>query len=60
VAVVLIIIDVTGCAEAQPGAMGVFLGPNVKLDGIAARAGTATFEIRTTVAGTVRKTGARA
>jgi alanine racemase len=56
----LIIIDVTGCAEAQPGAMVEFLVPNVKLDDIAARAGTATYEILTTFAGTVRKTGARA
>ena len=37
----LIIIDVTGCAEAQPGAMVEFLGPNAPLDDVAALAGTA-------------------
>lgn len=56
----LTIIDVTGCAEAQPGAMVEFLGPNAPLDEIAALAGTASYEILTTFAGTVRKTGARA
>lgn len=56
----LTILDVTGCAEAQPGAMVEFLGPNVPLDDIAALAGTASYEILTTFAGTVRKTGARA
>ena len=56
----LIILDVTGCAEALPGAMVEFLGPNAPLDDIAALAGTASYEILTTFAGTVRKTGARA
>lgn len=56
----LIILDVTGCAEAQPGAMVEFLGPNAPLDDIAELAGTASYEILTTFAGTVRKTGARA
>lgn len=56
----LTIIDVTGCAEAAPGAMVEFLGPNAPLDEIAALAGTASYEILTTFAGTVRKTGARA
>ncbi len=56
----LIILDVTGCAEAQPGAMVEFLGPNAPLDDIAELAGTAPYEILTTFAGTVRKTGARA
>lgn len=55
----LTILDVTGCAEAEPGAMVEFLGPNAPLDEIAARAGTASYEILTTFAGTVRKTGAR-
>ena len=55
----LIILDVTGCAEAAPGAMVEFLGPNAPLDGVAALAGTAPYEILTTFAGTVRKTGAR-
>lgn len=55
----LIIIDVTGCAEAQPGAMVEFLGPNAPIDDIAALAGTAPYELLTTFAGTVRKTGAR-
>lgn len=56
----LTIIDVTGCAEAAPGAMVEFLGPNAPLDDIAARAGTAAYEILTTFAGTVARTGARA
>jgi alanine racemase len=56
----LIIIDVTGCAEAQPGAMVEFLGVHAPLDDIAQRAGTAPYELLTTFAGTVRKTGARA
>ncbi len=56
----LIIIDVTGCAEAQPGAMVEFLGPGAPLDEVAALAGTAPYEILTTFAGTVRKTGLRA
>lgn len=55
----LIILDVTGCAEAQPGAMVEFLGPNAPLDDIASLASTAPYEILTTFAGTVRKTGAR-
>jgi alanine racemase len=55
----LTIIDVTGCAEAAPGAMVEFLGPNAPLDDVAQLAGTAAYEILTTFAGTVRKTGAR-
>lgn len=55
----LIILDVTGCAEAAPGAMVEFLGPHASLDEIASLAGTASYEILTTFAGTVRKTGAR-
>jgi alanine racemase len=55
----LIIIDVTGCAEAAPGAMVEFLGRDAPLDDIAALAGTAPYEILTTFAGTVRKTGVR-
>lgn len=56
----LIIIDVTGCAEAAPGVMVEFLGPNAPLNDIAARAATSPYEILTTFAGTVRKIGARA
>ncbi len=56
----LVILDVTGCAEAQPGAMVEFLGANATLDDIASLAGTLPYEILTTFAGTVRKTGARA
>ncbi len=55
----LIIIDVNGCAEAAPGAMVEFLGPNARLDDIAALAGTAPYEILTTFAGAVRRAGAR-
>jgi alanine racemase len=56
----LIIIDVTGCAEAQPGAMVEFLGANAPLDDVARLAGTAPYEILTDFAGIVRRTGARA
>ena len=55
----LVILDVTGCAEAQAGAMVEMLGPNVPLDDIASLAGTAPYEILTTFAGTVRKMGVR-
>lgn len=55
----LIIIDVTGCAEAREGAMVEFLGPNTPLDEVAQLAGTAPYEILTTFAGMVRKTGLR-
>jgi alanine racemase len=55
----LVIVDVTGCAEAQPGAMVEFLGPNVALDDVAALARTAPYEVLTTFAGGVRKSGAR-
>jgi alanine racemase len=55
----LIILDVTGCAEAQPGAMVEFLGANAPLEEIAALSATLPYEILTTFAGTVRKTGAR-
>jgi alanine racemase len=55
----LTILDVTDCAEAQPGAMVEFLGPNAPLEEVAALAGTAPYEILTTLAGGVRKSGAR-
>jgi alanine racemase len=55
----LVILDVTGCAEAQPGAMVEFLGANAPLEEVAALAATLPYEILTTFAGTVRKTGAR-
>jgi alanine racemase len=55
----LIILDVTNCAEAAPGAWVEFLGPNAPLDEVAALAGTASYEILTTFAGTVRRTGTR-
>ena len=56
----LTIIDVTGCAEAQPGAMVEFLGATAQLDDVARLAGTASYEILTTFAGGVRRAGARA
>ena len=56
----LTILDVTGCAEAEPGAMVEFLGPNAPLEDVAALAGAAPYEILTTFVGTVRRTGARA
>lgn len=56
----LVILDVTGCDEAKPGAMVEFLGPNAPLDEIAQLAGSAPYEILTTFAGMVGKTGTRA
>ncbi|HRK62964.1 MAG TPA: alanine racemase [Terricaulis sp.] len=56
----LTILDVTGCAEAVSGAMVEFLGANAPLDEVAALAGTAPYEMLTTFAGTVRRTGVRA
>ncbi len=54
----LTIIDVTGAAAAQPGAMVEFLGDGAHLDDVARLAGTASYEILTTFAGTVRRSGA--
>jgi alanine racemase len=56
----LTILDVTDCAEAQPGAMVELLGDNAHIDDVARLAGTASYEILTTFAGTVRRSGARA
>ncbi|HVY83875.1 MAG TPA: alanine racemase [Caulobacterales bacterium] len=53
----LTIIDVSDCAEARPGAYVEFLGAQAPLEDVAARAGTAAYEILTTFAGTVRKSG---
>jgi alanine racemase len=55
----LVILDVTGCAEARAGAMVEFLGQNALLEEIATLAGTLPYEVLTTFAGTVRKTGQR-
>jgi alanine racemase len=55
----LVVLDVSDCPEAAPGAMVEFLGPNAPLDEVAALAGTAPYEILTTFAGAVRR-GARA
>jgi alanine racemase len=51
----LVVLDVTDCAEARPGAWVEFLGPNVPLDELAPLAGTAAYELLTTFAGTVRR-----
>lgn len=51
----LVVLDVTECAEARPGAWVEFLGPNAPLDDVAGLAGTAPYEILTTFAGTVRR-----
>ncbi len=56
----LVILDVTDCADAQPGAMVEFLGAHAPLDDIAARAETAPYEILTTFAGTVHRRGVSA
>jgi alanine racemase len=55
----LVILDVTGCADAQAGAMVEFLGANAPLEEIATLCGTLPYEVLTTFAGTVRKTGQR-
>jgi alanine racemase len=52
------ILDVSGCGEAQPGAMVEFLGANAPVDDVAHLAGTAAYEVLTTFAGTVRRSGA--
>lgn len=51
----LVVLDVTDCAEARPGAWVEFLGPNAPLDEMAQLAGTAPYELLTTFAGTVRR-----
>jgi alanine racemase len=43
----LIAIDVTGCEDAQPGAMVELLGPHVPVDEVAAAAGTVAHEVLT-------------
>jgi alanine racemase len=43
----LIAIDVTGCEEAQPGALVELLGPNILVDDAAAAAGTVAYELLT-------------
>lgn len=55
----LTIIDVTDIPAAAPGAMVEFLGANAPLDDVAQLAGTAAYEILTTFAGTVRRSGVR-
>jgi alanine racemase len=41
----LIVIDVTGCEEARPGASVELLGPHLLVDDLAAAAGTISYEI---------------
>jgi alanine racemase len=55
----LVVLDVSECPEAEPGAWVEFLGAGAPLDRVAARAGTAPYEILTTFAGTVRRAEAR-
>jgi alanine racemase len=55
----LTIVDVTDAPAAAPGATVEFLGPNAPLDDVARLAGTAAYEILTTFAGTVRRTGVK-
>ncbi|MFZ5668541.1 MAG: alanine racemase [Pseudomonadota bacterium] len=43
----LIAVDVTGCAEARPGAMVELIGPNLLVDEAAAAAGASSYEILT-------------
>jgi alanine racemase len=55
----LTIVDVTDAPAATEGAMVEFLGAQAPLDEVARLAGTAPYEILTTFAGTVARTGAR-
>jgi alanine racemase len=55
----LTIVDVTDAPGAAPGAMVEFLGAQAPLDEVARLAGTASYEILTTFAGTVARTGVR-
>jgi alanine racemase len=43
----LMVVDVTGCEDAQPGAMVELLGPHVTVDAAAEAAGTASYEVLT-------------
>lgn len=43
----LMVIDVTGCEDAAPGAMVELLGPHVAVDDAAKAAGTASYEVLT-------------
>ncbi len=56
----LVILDVTGCPDARAGDYVQFLGPDAPVDEIGRLAGTSGYEILTTLAGTVRRAGARA
>lgn len=56
----LVILDVTDCPDAQTGARVEFLGAQAPLEDVARAAGTNGYELLTTFAGTVRRTGARA
>jgi alanine racemase len=43
----LMVLDVTGCEDARPGAMVELLGPHVTVDDAAEAAGTASYEVLT-------------
>jgi alanine racemase len=43
----LMVVDVTGCEDARPGAMVELLGPHVPVDDAADAAGTASYEVLT-------------
>jgi alanine racemase len=43
----LMVLDVTGCEDAFPGAMVELLGPNIPVDDAAEAAGTASYEVLT-------------
>jgi alanine racemase len=51
----LVILDASAAPAAAPGAMVEFLGAQARLDDVAARAGTAPYEILTALVGTVRR-----
>ncbi len=47
----MVAVDVTGCAQARPGAMMEFIGPNLPVDEAAAAAGTTAYELLTRLSG---------
>ncbi|ATQ43264.1 alanine racemase [Caulobacter mirabilis] len=47
----MVAVDVTGCADARPGAMMELIGPNLPVDEAAAAAGTTAYELLTRLSG---------
>lgn len=51
----LIVLDVSACAPVRAGDWAQFLGPEAPLEDVAARAGTNSYEVLTTLVGGVRR-----